>query len=76
MEEEKKSDIYVVIFSEDDFCCNANQLVTSIGERRHMYMICANNPKDAYFEGVRRVKEDTKGTFQLVLCKKKDFIGK
>lgn len=76
MKDEKKGDLYIVMFVEDDFCFNADALVTSPGERRLVCKIYAENPRDAYFEGVRRAKEKLTNTFRLGLCKKKDLIGK
>lgn len=63
---------YVVMFIVDDFALNDNVLTTTPGEERLLYHVYADNPRDAYFEGVRRAREDTARTFRLNFCKKKE----
>ena len=67
MNEEK---IYVVGFIEDSYTPNAENTVlrTSMGERRVVYHIEAENAEEAYKKGVQRMRKESDLTFRLNGC--------
>lgn len=60
---------YVIMFVEQGFACNKNELVTNHGEKRFVYWIEANNIDEAYHEAIRRVRNDTKELVRLNYCR-------
>ena len=67
MNEEK---VYVVGFIEDSYATNVGKTVlrTSMGDRRVVYHIEAENAEEAYKKGVQRMRQESDCTFRLNQC--------
>lgn len=74
---EKK--VFVVGFIEDSYAANVGKtaLRTSMGERRVVYHIEAENAEEAYKKGVQRMRQESDCTFRLNQCIRLDkFLHK
>lgn len=73
MNEEK---VYVVGFNEDSYATNVGKTVlrTSMGERRVVYHIEAENAEEAYKKGVQRMRQGSDCTFRLNQCIRLDIF--
>lgn len=68
---------YIVMFIEQDYACNANELTTSNGGKRFIYTVEAEKIYDAYYKAVELVRKDTKELVRLNFCMlKSHFLDK
>lgn len=65
---------YVVMFFEQDYACNANELRCSDSGRRLVYTVEAEKIYDAYYKALELARKDTKNLVRLNLCMRKDYF--
>lgn len=65
---------YIVMFTEQDFACNANNLTCSNSGKRYIYTVEADKIYDAYYKAIELVRKDTKELVILNLCMLKDYF--